>query len=88
MPNLLIRNVDTALHAWLKRRAAAHHRSLEEEVREMLRAAAIRQPEDEHIVDLALRLFGPKHGVKLDIPQRGTAPGRLPPDFSGPEFDP
>lgn len=88
MPNLLIRNVDAALHARLKRRAAAHHRSLEEEVRELLRAAAIRQPEEEHIVDLALRLFGPKHGVELDIPPRGTAPGRPPPDFSGPEYDP
>jgi hypothetical protein len=33
-------------------------------------------------VDLALRLFGPKHGVELDIPPRGSAPERPPPDFS------
>ena len=82
MPSLLIRNVDAALHARLKQHAAAHRRSLEEEVRELLRGAITRQPQEEHIVDVALRLFGPKHGVELDIPPRGSAPERPPPDFS------
>lgn len=82
MPSLLIRNVDASLHSRLKQRAAAHHRSLEEEVRELLRVAITRQPQEEHIVDLALRLFGPKNGVELDIPPRGAELERPPPDFS------
>jgi plasmid stability protein len=82
MPSLLIRNVDAALHARLKQHAAAHHRSLEEEVRELLRGAVTRQPQEEHIVDLALRVFGPKHGVELNIPPRGDAQERPSPDFS------
>jgi plasmid stability protein len=84
MPSLLIRNVDTALHARLKEHAAAHHRSLEEDARELLRTAVAQQATvpQEHPVDIARRLFGPKHGVELDIPPRGAAPGRAPPDFS------
>ena len=85
MPSLLIRNVDVALDGpgtLLKQHAAAHRRSLEEEVRELLRGAVTRQPQEEHIVDLALRLFGPNHGVEMDIPPRGSAPERPPPDFS------
>lgn len=90
MPSLLIRNVDSALHARLKEHAAAHHRSLEEEARELLRAAVARQAAAprENVVAIARRLFGPKHGVELDIPPRGRAPKRQPPDFSGPEYDP
>jgi plasmid stability protein len=78
----LIRNVDAALHAKLKRRAAKHHRSLEEEARELLRTAMVHQPKEEHIVDLALRLFGPKHGFELDIPPRDSEQERPPPDFT------
>ena len=90
MASLLIRNVDETLHARLKARAAAHHRSLEEEARELLRAAVARQetPARENLAALARRLFGPEHGADLDIPSRGSAPKSIPPDFSGPEFDP
>jgi antitoxin FitA len=87
MPSLLIRNVDPVLHARLKERAVAHRRSLEEEVRDLLRAATARQTRDENVVDVALRLFGSKHGVDLDIPPRGTAPQRPPPDFANPESE-
>jgi plasmid stability protein len=82
VPSLLIRNVDATLHARLKERAAAHRHSLEEEVRDLLRAATARQTLGENVVDLARRLFGPKHGVDLPIPPRGKAPERPPPDFS------
>ncbi len=85
MPSLLIRNVDAALHARLKERAAAHHRSLEEEVRDLLRTATSRQAREENVVDVAQRLFGPKHGVDLEIPPRGSALQRKPPDFSEPD---
>ncbi len=84
MPSLLIRNVDPALHARLKARAAEHRRSLEEEARELLRAGVVRQEAEprETLVQLARRLFGPEHGFDLEIPPRGAAPERLPPDFS------
>ncbi len=83
MPSLLIRNVDPALHARLKARAAEHRRSLEEEARE-LRAGVARQEAEprETLVQRARRLFGPEHGFDLEIPPRGAAPERLPPDFS------
>lgn len=90
MASVLIRNVDDTLHARLKARAAAHHRSLEEEARELLRAAIARQgaPARENLAAVARRLFGPEHGVDLDIPPRGSAPESISPDFSGPEYDP
>jgi plasmid stability protein len=82
VPSLLIRNIDKTLHARLKERAAVHRRSLEEEARELLRSAVARQPREENIVDIARRLFGPKHGFDLVIPPRGSAPERPPPDFT------
>ena len=90
MASVLIRNVDETLHARLKARAAAHHRSLEEEARELLRAAVARQgaPARENLVTLARRLFGSEHGADLDIPPRGSGPTPVPPDFSGPEYAP
>jgi plasmid stability protein len=90
VPSVLIRNVDDALHMRLKASAAAHRRTLEEEARELLRIAVARQeaPRRESLTAVARRLFGPEHGVDLDIPPRGSAPSRVPPDFSGPEYDP
>jgi plasmid stability protein len=90
MPSLLIRNVDQGLHARLKARAAAHRRSLEEEVRETLRAAVARaeNPPRERFGDLAQRLFAPSGGLDFPMPPRGSEPDRAPPDFSGPEYDP
>jgi plasmid stability protein len=90
MASVLIRNIDATLHARLKARAAAHRRSLEEEARELLRAAVARQeaPSRENLTVLARRLFGPDHGAELDLPPRGAAPARRSPDFSGPAYDP
>ena len=85
MATLLIRNVDPALHARLKARAAAHHRSLEEEARTLLRTGLARsEPEarPENLVTLATRLFGPEHGVELELPPRDRSQDRPPPDFS------
>lgn len=85
MATLLIRNVDPTLHARLKARAAAHHRSLEEEARTLLRTGLARgEPETqaEDLVSLATRLFGPEHGVELNLPPRDAAQDRPPPDFS------
>lgn len=90
MASLLIRHVDEALHLRLKASAAAHRRSLEEEARELLRAAVARQevPARENLAVLARRPFGPDCGVDLDLPPRESAPPRQPPDFSTSEYDP
>lgn len=89
MASLLIRDVDAELHRRLKASAASHQRSLEEEARELLRMAMARQeaPTRENLVALSRRLFGAEHGVDLDIPPRGAAPGRIPPEFSAAEPD-
>jgi plasmid stability protein len=85
MASLLIRNVDAALHARLKARAAAHHRSLEEEARVLLRAGLARSdpaPDRTRLLALASRLFGPAHGIDLDLPTRDPGLDRSPPDFA------
>ena len=87
MSSLLIRHVDDALRARLKTRARAHHRSLEEEARETLRSALARDAdeEEEPLLQLAARLFGPERGVDLDLPSRADDGQQPAPDFSGPE---
>ena len=90
MASVLIRHVDDALHKRLKASAAAHRRSLEEEARELLRAAVARQeaPARQSLTSLARELFGPLAGADLDIPKRGSAPASSPPDFDRPDDDP
>jgi len=91
MPSLLIRNLDASLHARIKQRARRNLRSMDAEAQDMLRRADIAAdlaPRKESIVDIADRIFGPLGGVDLDLPPRGSMPGREPPDFSGPDFDP
>ncbi len=87
MASSLIRDVNSALHARLKARAARNRCSLEEEVRELLRAAVARSDEDEIgqvIVGSARRLFGRTRGVSLNLPARERSLAG--PDFSGPEY--
>jgi plasmid stability protein len=89
MPSLLIRNVDPTLHARLKSQAADHRRSLEEEVRVLLRNG-VGLPEKlitgADIVRLAEQLFGDANGVDLELPPRDWRDDRPPPDF-GDELD-
>ena len=82
MPSVLIRNVDDALHKRLKASAQSHRRSLEEEARELLRAAVSRQEanQDESVADIVERLFGGEtDDFELEIPARGRTPKRRPP---------
>ena len=89
MASVLIRNVDETLHKRLKASAASHRRSLEEEARELLRAAVARQEAPkENLANIAQHLFGHEHGADLDIPPRGSAPERKLPDFSDPDHGP
>ncbi|HEY8609809.1 MAG TPA: plasmid stability protein [Roseomonas sp.] len=85
MASLLIRNVDEALRDQLKARARRHRRSLEEEARELLRAAIAREASgSETLPAIAARLFGPERGIDLALPLRAAERER-PPIFGGEE---
>jgi plasmid stability protein len=78
MANITIRGVDEQTKHLLRVRAAHRHRSMEEEARQILRAA-VREP-DPGDRDLAGRIrerFAPLGGVDLQIPAR--EPAREPP---------
>jgi plasmid stability protein len=79
MASITIRKLDDRLKSQLKQRAAQHGCSMEEEARQILRESLGRD-RPKNAADLALELFGPKRGFKLDLPAR--EPFRDPPDFS------
>jgi plasmid stability protein len=88
--NLLIRDLDPALHGLLKARAHANHRSMSEEAREALRGAMASSNSmmpTENLYQIARRIFGEKRGFDLDLPPRGDDIERPPVDFSGPEYN-
>jgi plasmid stability protein len=83
MASLLIRNVDEALRSQLKARARRHRRSLEEEARELLRAAIAREvARPDTLPAIAERLFGPAQGIDLVLPRRSAEQDRPPPSFA------
>jgi plasmid stability protein len=55
---------------------------MEEEVRQIIREALLpaELAQPQHLVDLAVSIFGPEHGVELAVPARTEA--RPLPDFS------
>lgn len=75
MASLSVRKLDDDIYERLKRRAAEHGVSMEEEVRGILERA-VATPE--RLGKLALECFGPEHGVELDLPPR---PPHEPPDL-------
>jgi plasmid stability protein len=78
--SVTIRNLDDAVKSHLRIRAAAHGRSMEEEARNILRAALAEAPQDEKNLGAAINaLFKPFGGVEL--PQSPRAPIREPPSF-------
>jgi plasmid stability protein len=85
MASLVVRNLDESVKARLRIRAAERGRSMEEEVRHILKDAVDRDP-PQNLADLALEIFGPKHGIRLE-PHPPVIP-REPPDFSSKEYDP
>ena len=81
MASITIRNLDDDVKTRLRVRAAEHHRSMEEEVRIILREAVT--DGNAGLRDLAKftrECFAPLGGVELELPPRG--PMREPPDFS------
>ena len=67
MGSLSVRRLDEETIRRLRLRAARNGRSMEEETRTIIRQA-VSTPE--RIGDVAVSLFGPAHGVDLDLPER------------------
>ena len=81
MASITIRNLDDGLKTRLRVRAAEHHRSMEEEVRIILRDTVDggrAAPRD--LAKFTRECFEPLGGVDLELPLRGPMPE--PPDFS------
>ena len=81
MASITIRDLDDDLKTRLRVRAAEHHRSMEEEVRIILRDTVNggrAAPRD--LAKFTRECFLPLGGVELELPPRG--PMHEPPDFS------
>ena len=81
MASITIRNFDDEVTTRLRVRAAEHGRSMEEEVRTILREAVdAGEVRPKEVAAFTRECFAPLGGVELDIPPRG--PMREPPDFA------
>lgn len=82
MAALTIRNIDEPLKARLRVRAANHGRSMEEEVRHILRSALLDTgPNSANLAEAIGQRFAPLGGI--DQPNLSREPGREPPSFEG-----
>ncbi len=80
MASITIRNLDDALKKRLRIRAAENDRSMEDEVREILRTAlSARNEPPVNLADAIRKRFGPLRGV--DLPPVPREPMREPPTF-------
>ena len=67
MPSISVRRLDDETYERLRSRAVADGVSMEEEARRILKRA-VAAPEK--LGELARELFGPRHGVALELPER------------------
>ena len=80
MASITIRNLDEELKARLRVRAARHGRSMEEEVRDLLRSALAKEETRRDNLLVAIRKrFAGVGPVELPIPERQSL--REPPEF-------
>lgn len=79
MASITIRKLDDDIKTRLRVRAAGNGRSMEEEVRLILRDAVGRRPSTRNLASIIRSHFGPVNGVDLELPTR--EPGREPPSF-------
>ena len=79
MASITIRNLDEEVKTRLRVRAAEHHRSMEDEVRVILREAVGRKPSSRNLAEITRSYFGPDNGVDLEA--TAARPGREPPSF-------
>ena len=78
MASITIRNLDETVKAKLRMRAAKHQRSMEDEARNILRAALVESGNSPgNIAAVIRRRFQPLGGVELRLPPR--EPMREPP---------
>lgn len=71
MASMTVRNIDEGLKSRLRIRAATHGRSMEDEAREILRAALSTTHEPgPNLAESIRRRIRPLGGVTLDIPTR------------------
>ena len=86
MASITVRNLEDGLKRKLRIRAARNSRSMEEEVRVILRAALDRESSTGQNLAIAIRArFEPLGGVELELPPRGST--REPPRFDGAGYD-
>jgi len=69
MAQLIVRNLENSVKQRLKRRAAKHGRSMEEEVREILRNAAKEEFKPEVGLGTAIASLFKGTGLKYEIPE-------------------
>lgn len=79
MASITIRNLDDGVKTRLRVRAAAHHRSMEEEARLILREAVDKPASPANLGEAIHRRFVALGGVELDLPSRESMP--KPPGF-------
>ncbi len=79
MASITIRNLDDRLKTRLRIRAAEHGRSMEEEVRQILRLVIGVPAENRNLGEVIHRRFAAIGGVELDLPDREPMPE--PPSF-------
>ena len=72
MAALSIRNLDDSVRERLRIRAAAHGRSMEAEIREILVDAVSEADDSNDLFVTLLDRFGAIGGVELDLPARNT----------------
>jgi antitoxin FitA len=85
MASITVRQLDEDIKSRLRVRAAHHGRSMEEEVREILRSALIpSSPRKGNLAESIRRRFAAFGGVELELPRRELM--REPPDFSHDRF--
>ena len=75
MASITVRNLEDGLKRKLRIRAAQNGRSMEQEARDILRAALDDEPPPAQDLASAIRArFEPLGGVELDLPVRGPIP--------------
>ena len=79
MASITIRNLDDDVKTRLRVRAAEHHRSMEEEVRLILREAVEQKKAPRNLASAIRARIAPLGGVDLELPPR--VPMREPPSF-------
>ena len=74
MASITIRNLDESQKRRLRIRSAEHGRSMEEEVREIIRSAVGEEAPHENLAAAIRVRIAPLGGVELDLPKRDPMP--------------